>query len=53
LVKANNRVIAVKPIVDTLHLAMFNDGLSMSRKLEVYEIAAANAYLLRNRVFKI
>jgi len=53
LLKDAHRVITVKTVVDALVLSLIDDGISMEKKYEVYDIAELNSHLIRNRVFKI
>jgi len=54
LLKDTNRVITVKSVVDLLVSSLYNKGLAIKKKQEVYKIAALNSYLLKTkgRVFK-
>jgi len=52
LLKKKQRVISVKTVVDSLSSSIWDSGLSMEKKGEVYDLALLNRYLLRNKVMR-
>lgn len=52
LLKDINRVVSVNSIVDALSTSLVDQGLSMEKKFSVYELAALNRHLIRNKIFR-
>lgn len=52
LLKDNYRVVTVTSIVDSLVLAIVDEGLSIEKKEEVYKTASLNRHLLKHKIFK-
>lgn len=52
LLKDANRVISVNSIVDALSSSLLDEGLSMEKKFTVYDLAALNRHLIKNKIFR-
>jgi len=49
--KDKNRIYSVINIVDALVSSLDEEGLSMEKKFDTYDIAESNRHLLRNKIF--
>ena len=52
LIKKKQRVISVETVVEALSNSLWDDGVSMEKKDDVYSLAVLNRHLLRNRVMR-
>jgi len=52
LIKKRSRVISVESVVSALIGSLYEDGISMQHKIEVYYLAGLNRHLLKHKVMR-
>lgn len=52
LLRDNQRVFSINAIVDSLVSSFYDEGISFSKKKEVYHLAELNRHLIKKKVFR-